>query len=143
VTAFPPIGALVPHAPPMLLLDEVVESAPGLTRCAVRLRPDAPFMEGGRVRALVALEYMAQAAAACAGLRAGQAGRPPGGGLLLGTRELTLRVAHLSAGDALEVEARNLAEDGPLSSFRCRVRRGEELVAEAVLTVYLPAGEAP
>lgn len=134
------LADLLPHRPPMVLLDELVEHAPGRARCRVRLRPDAPFMENGRVRAVVAIEYMGQAAAACAGLAAREGGRPPAPGLLLGTRELTLAVGHFEAGDELEVEAEHLAEDDRISSFRCAVRRAGATVAEAVLTVYLPAG---
>lgn len=141
----PPLEALLPHRPPMLLLDEVLECSPGRACCRVRLRPDSPFMEAGRVRALVALEYMGQAAAACAGAQAREAGGAPRIGLLLGTRELTLAVEHFSAGDALVVEAERLAEDERLCSFRCRVLRGEALAAQATLNVLLldPGAEAP
>lgn len=139
----PPIAELLPHRPPMLLLDELVEHAPGRARCRVRLRPDSPFMEDGRVRAVVAIEYMGQAAAACAGLAARQGGRPPAPALLLGTRQLTLAVGHFAAGDELVVEAERRAEDDRISSFRCAVRRDGATVAEAVLNVYLAARETP
>lgn len=138
----PPLRELLPHRPPMLLLDELVDHSPGHARCRVVLRPDSPFMEDGRVRAVVAIEYMGQAAAACAGLAARAGGRPPAPGLLLGARELTLAVGHFAPGDALEVEAAFLAADERISSFRCAVRRAGVAVAEAVLTVYLPAGGA-
>jgi predicted hotdog family 3-hydroxylacyl-ACP dehydratase len=100
-------------------------------------------MEAGRVRALVALEYMGQAAAACAGMAARAGGRRPAAGLLLGTRELTLSVSHFAAGDVLSVDAERLVQEGGLASFRCEVRRGEERVAGAVLTVFLPDEAAP
>ncbi len=139
MTGLPPLRQLVPHAPPMLLLDELVEWAPGRARCAVRLRPDSPFMEDGRVRALVSLEYMAQAAAACAGMEARGGEGAARGGLLLGTRELSLAVAHFRAGDELMVEAERVSADEQVTSFRCQVHRGQELVARAVLSVFHPA----
>ncbi len=144
MSELPPIAELVPHRPPMLLLDHLLEYTPGRSRCAVRLRPDSPFMEGGRVRALVALEYMGQAAAACAGMEA-RGGGLAAGGLLLGTRELTLAIEHLRAGDELVVRAERLSGDDRVSRFRCQVHRGEELVAEAVLNVFHPsqAGAVP
>jgi predicted hotdog family 3-hydroxylacyl-ACP dehydratase len=138
VSALPSLRQLVPHAPPMLLLDELLEWTPGRARCAVRLRPDSPFMEDGRVRALVSLEYMAQAAAACAGADA-RGGEGNARGLLLGTRELTLAVEHFQAGDELVVEAERASADEQVTSFRCQVRRGEALVARAVLSVFHPA----
>jgi predicted hotdog family 3-hydroxylacyl-ACP dehydratase len=133
---------LLPHRPPMVLLDELLDCEPGRARCRVRLRPDSPFMEDGRVRAVVALEYMGQTAAACAGFASRRDGRPPAPGLLLGTRELALAVSHFEAGDELVVEAEHLADGERISSFRCAVRRGGARVAEAVLSVYLP-GAAP
>ena len=138
----PAIARVLPHGPPMVLLDELLEWSPGKARCRVRLRADSPFMEDGRVRAVVALEYMSQAAAACAGLASRRDGRPPAPGLLLGTRELALAVSHFAAGDELVVEAEHLADGERISSFRCAVWCGEARVAEAVLSVYLP-GAAP
>jgi predicted hotdog family 3-hydroxylacyl-ACP dehydratase len=126
----------------MLLLDEVVELTPARARCLVRLRPDSPFMEDGRVRALVALEYMGQAAAACAGAQARLAGGSPSVGLLLGTRALELAVEYFTEGDTLTVDAERVAEDERVSSFRCRLHRGEALAAEAVLSVLLVPGRA-
>jgi predicted hotdog family 3-hydroxylacyl-ACP dehydratase len=145
VSALPAIAELLPHRPPMLLVDELLECSPGRARAAVRLRADSPFMEAGRVRALVAIEYMGQTAAACAGLLARTSGGAPSVGLLLGTRELSLEVEHFHAGDTLTVEAERVAADERISSFRCQVRRGDALVAAAVLNVLLlaPGAEAP
>jgi predicted hotdog family 3-hydroxylacyl-ACP dehydratase len=124
----------------MILLDEMVDFAPGRARCAVRLRPDSPFLENGRVRAVVAVEYMAQAVAAYAGMCSHQDGKPPSIGFLLGTRELTLAVDFFQAGDALAVDVEHVFGDDQLGSFRCSVRRGDEIVSEAVLNVYQHKG---
>jgi len=134
--SLPPLAEILPHAPPMILLDELLEFAPGRARCAVRLRPDSPLVEGGRVRALVCVEYMAQAVAAYAGMMSRAAGAPPRIGFLLGTRELRLSTGFLRAGDALTVDAEHVFGDDRIGSFRCRVWRGEEKVAEATLSVY-------
>lgn len=133
----PPIAELVPHGPPMILLDELLEWSPGRARCGVRLGPNSSFMEDGRVRAVVAIEYMAQAVAACAGMDARAQGRPHGAGFLLGTRDLELSVSHLSAGDFLEIEVEYLSGDERLVSYCCRARKGLETVAAAVLNFYL------
>lgn len=142
MSAIAPIAELVPHAGPMLLLDQVVDRAPGRARCTVQLRADSTFMVEGRVRAVVALEYMAQAAAACAGEQARGAGAPPGHRFLLGTRELRLAVSHLFAGDTLVIDAEQAYDDGQVGSFRCSARRGEQVVAEAVLNVFQERGGA-
>ena len=137
MTALPRVAELIPHAPPMLLLDELLEAGPGFARCAVRIREDSVFVEEGRVRAVVALEYMGQAAAALAGLKSPEGGGRPVAGLLLGTRELTLRVPCFEVGDALVVDVKEEYRDERLSSFRCSVQRAGETVAEAVLNVRL------
>jgi len=138
VTALPRVAELLPHVPPMLLLDELLDAGPGFARCAVRITEDSVFVEEGRVRAVVALEYMGQTAAALAGLESREGGgRRPAAGLLLGTRELTLRVPCFEVGDELLVEVKEEYKDERLSSFRCRVRRAGETVAEAVLNVRL------
>ena len=136
MSTFPAIGELVPHRPPMILLDRMLDYAAGHARCAVQLRDDSPFVEDGRVRALVAIEYMAQAVAAYAGMRSREKGERPSIGFLLGTRELRLPVDFFQAGDALLVDVEHLFGDEQLGSFRCVVRRGDEMVGEAVLSVY-------
>ena len=134
--SLPSLAEILPHAPPMILLDELLEFRPGRARCAVRLGPGSPLVEGGRVRALVCIEYMAQAVAAYAGMVSRAAGRPPRIGFLLGTRELRLSTPFLCEGDSLIVDVEHVFGDDQIGSFRCRVLRGEETVAEATLSVY-------
>jgi predicted hotdog family 3-hydroxylacyl-ACP dehydratase len=124
----------------MVLLDEVTAYDGERVRCRVHIRPDGLFVEGGRVPGVVALEYMAQAIGAYAGLRARAAGQPVRIGYLLGTREMTLEVAHFEVGDELEVVAEHLFGDEQLGSFRCAVSRGGAPVAAATLNVYQAAG---
>jgi predicted hotdog family 3-hydroxylacyl-ACP dehydratase len=152
VSAFPPVAELVPHAAPMLLLDAVTCHEPGHARCLVALREDSPFVEGGRVGAIVAIEYMAQAVAAYAGLQGRAAGQPPRIGLLLGTRELRLLVRDLAAGDVLDVDVRHVFGDAQLGTFQCTVERrpppgagpaAPELVAAATLNVFQHDGASP
>jgi predicted hotdog family 3-hydroxylacyl-ACP dehydratase len=136
----PPIQELVPHAHPMILVDRMLSYAPGHAVCEVVLRPDSPFVEEGRVRALVAVEYMAQSVAAYAGMRSRQKGEKPALGFLLGSRDLKLAVDHLRAGDALRVDVEHVFGDDQLGSFKCKVERGAETVAEALLSVYQVSG---
>ncbi|HET9598486.1 MAG TPA: 3-hydroxylacyl-ACP dehydratase [Anaeromyxobacteraceae bacterium] len=136
MSGLPPIASVVPHSGRMLLLDEVVAFDGSRVVCRVRLRPGSTFMEAGRVRAIVALEYMAQAVAAFAGLRARAAGEAVRVGFLLGTRELRLEVEGFQAGDELVVEATHVWGDEELGSFDCAVRQAERQVASATLNVY-------
>jgi len=144
MTAFPPIAEVIPHRPPMLLLDRIVEFTPEKSvTCEVRIRGDAPFVEDGGVPAVVGIEYMAQSVAAFAGLSARADGKGVRIGLLLGCREMTLAIDAFAVGDTLTVNARRTWGETDLGHFSCNVQRGAETLATAILTVYqgpLPEG---
>jgi len=131
-----PPAALLPHTPPMILVDEVVEYA--FPRAVVRLtlRPDSMFVEDGKVPALVALEYMAQAVGIIVGYQSLARGEPIRIGFLLGTRELSLEVDHFELGDELFAEAEHLFGDRMLGSFRCKVTRRGQTVASAQVNAF-------
>jgi predicted hotdog family 3-hydroxylacyl-ACP dehydratase len=137
----PSPAQVLPHRPPMILIDELLSSSDDSLCARVRLREDSPFVEDGRVSSLVAIEYMAQTVAALAGLRKRARGEEVRRGYLLGCRELKLPVAELRAGDELTVRVRETWATDELGHFDCSVTRGEELVALGVLSVY--QGELP
>ncbi|HEX9051420.1 MAG TPA: 3-hydroxylacyl-ACP dehydratase [Anaeromyxobacter sp.] len=133
---FPPVAELLPHGPPMILIDEVVDASEGRVAARVVLRPTSPFVEGDRVPAIVAIEYMAQTIGAYAGLRARAAGGAPRIGFLLGTRELSLEVDAFEVGDELRIEARHVWGDERIGSFQCEVVRAGRTLASALVNVY-------
>ena len=136
-TTYPPIVELVPHRPPMLLLDRVLAYDGECVICETVLRPDSPFAEEGRVPAIVGIEYMAQTIAAGAGLRARDNGSAAGRmGFLLGCRSLTIAIDNFDVGDRLIVEARRTWGANELGNFACKVQRGEDVLVEGALTVY-------
>jgi predicted hotdog family 3-hydroxylacyl-ACP dehydratase len=143
MSTLPPLAKIVPHSGRMVLLDEVVAFDGRRVVCRVALRPDSTFMNEGRVRAIVALEYMAQAVAAFAGLRGRATGDPVRIGFLLGTREMKLEVDYFEAGDELVVEAVHVWGDEHLGSFECAVSRAGQAVVSATLNVYQGQGEEP
>ncbi len=143
--ALPPIANLVPHAAPMLLLDEVRAGDETRAECGVFLRDDSPFVEGGRVRSTLALEYMAQCVAAWAGLQGRLRGEAVRVGYLLGARDVSFAVDHFAVGDELRIEATKVWGDLVLGHFACAVRRGGETLASGTLNVYrgdVPAEQA-
>jgi predicted hotdog family 3-hydroxylacyl-ACP dehydratase len=144
---FPPLIDLVPHKPPMLLLDRVLSYSSDVVRCEVEIRTDSPFVEDGQVPAVVGLEYMAQAIAAYAGVTARIEHRDFRMGLLLGSRDLRFAVDGFAVGERLTVEARRTWGENELGSFACAVQRqgSAELLASGTLTVYqgpMPEGGA-
>ena len=137
MTEYPPIVDLVPHRPPMLLLDRVLSYDGERVVCETVLEAGSPFVEQGHVPAVVAIEYMAQAIAAGAGLSARDRGEETTRmGFLLGCRDLAIAVDSFQVGDRLTVEARRTWGEKELGRFACKVRRGDEVLVEGALTVY-------
>jgi len=140
MAALPHVRELVPHEPPMLLLDAVRSYDGDTIVCAVTIAADGLFVEqlNGQpgVPALIGLEYMAQCVAAYAGLAARQDGRPPRIGFLIGCRELRLDTEAFAIGDSLEVEARRVWGENDLGSFACAVKRAGEVLVSGTLSVY-------
>jgi predicted hotdog family 3-hydroxylacyl-ACP dehydratase len=132
----PRILDVVPHRPPMLLLDEIVAWDGERVECRVVLRDDSPFVEGGRVASTLAIEYMAQCIAVFVGLEAHYRGSPIPLGYLVGAREISLPADGFRVGDALSVEASPIWGGETLGSFRCKVERMGEVVARGALNVY-------
>jgi predicted hotdog family 3-hydroxylacyl-ACP dehydratase len=146
VTSFPPVAEVVPHKPPMLLLDQVLSYGDDRVTCEVRIGPDTPFLEEDMVPAVVGIEYMAQTVAAYAGLTARGQGKAARIGFLLGCRDLKITTDGFALGDRLVVEAHRTWGESDLGSFACKVERDGELLLQGVLTVYqgpLPEGMAP
>ena len=126
---------LLPHRPPMVLIDEIV----GYDLAARQLTAAVTVRDEWREN-WVAVEFMAQTAAALAGLFDRESGargaaRP---GFLLGTRKLTLPPEDFTVGRRYLVTAENVFHDDESASFACTVRDGEEVVASAVLNAYRP-----
>jgi len=134
-----PIEDLLPHAPPMVLLDYVVEAADERLTASVVIRTDSEFCRDGRVCNWIGIEYMAQAVAAWSGWQARQRGEPVKVGYLLGTRRYDTHVAEFVVGDTLTVSVeREFQADNGLARFRAQIHRGSELCAEASISVYEP-----
>lgn len=133
---FPAIEELLPHAPPMLWLDEVCGCEQDLVRCKLTLRDDHVFVADGAVDPLIAIEWMAQAVAALVGLWDRQNQVAPRPGFLIAVPEACLDVDQFHVGDTLFITAKRVWGDEQLASFECQVERDDLQVAHAQLSVY-------
>ena len=132
---------LLPHAGPMILLDEVIAHDETNLTAAVTVRPGRLFFVTGRgMPSHVAIEWMAQACGACAGAAARGRGLPVRIGLLLGTRNFVAKVAWFPEAERLHVKVRQSYNDGQMGSFDCRVENSTTgaALATAQLMVYQP-----
>ena len=132
---------LVPHRDPMRLIDEIVSYDNDNREIVASLI----VREQWRC-AESAIEYMAQSAAALAGLNDKAefgddfAPRP---GFLLGTRKLILPGMNFNPGEKLFVRAKDVFSDRNQASFECEVYREnalneKEVLATARLNAYRP-----
>lgn len=112
------IGALVPHAGPMLLLDQVVEYDDATILCSAtsHRRDDNPLRRQGVLRAVCGAEYGAQAAAVHGPLAAQTSVRA---GQVVLLRDLAWQMADLGAVEGpLMIHASRLHADARGTAYR-------------------------
>lgn len=132
------IRSLIPHSGSMCLLDEVTEWDDRSIACISNTHRDPmnPLRRDGRLSAVHALEYGAQAAAVHGGLRARAAGATAPPGFLAALRDARLRVDWLDEIAApLRISASRLFGDNANTVYECRVSAGNVLVAEGRITI--------
>ena len=135
LTRLPPVAELVPHTPPMLAVDELLECEPGraLARLVVRERP---FARDGRVETLVLLEPMAQVVAACLGHEATREGGSVRVGMVVACKEMVLARPTVAVGEELLVRVERRQGTDQVSQFETEARDASgALVARASLTL--------
>lgn len=134
------IGQFVLHSGPMRWLDRIVGYGDDWLEAEGTIRPGSPIGDDSGVGAWAGIEYMAQAIAAFAGLRARMRGEPVKIGLLVGTRRYESRWSLFSVGSRLRVRVRHdYSADNGLSVFGCRIICDDVEIATAVLSVFQPA----
>jgi len=135
---YDPIEHLLPHAHPMILIDNVVDFRDDFIHTNVTIKEDSPFFENDEVPSYISLEYMAQSVGAWNGLFSRQNNMEPKIGFLLGSRQLNLEVSSFKLGDRLDIYGEVKYSDGEMASFDCWIDKGSERVAHAILNVFQP-----
>ncbi|WP_341894755.1 hypothetical protein [Ferrovibrio terrae] len=136
-----PVARLLPHAAPMLLLDEAIAWDEEAMQAGVTVREGLFFRPGFGMPAHVALEWMAQTCGAYIGVLALDRKQPVRIGYLLGTRDFQCDRAWFASGESLHIHARLLFRDDEMGVFDCSVTDAATglSLARAQLTVYQPA----
>ena len=136
----PEIRTLIPHAGTMCLLDNVIDWDDESIVCITNTHRDEanPLRRDGRLSALHALEYGAQAAAIHGGLRARAAGTTAPTCYLAALRDAHLHVDRLDdLASPLEVRAKRLFGDAGNTVYQCEISTGDIRVADARVTIML------
>ncbi|MDR1283078.1 MAG: 3-hydroxy-fatty acyl-ACP dehydratase [Opitutaceae bacterium] len=132
-----PAADYLPHEPPMLLVQRLLEITPDTVAC--HTAPDAatfaPFAnQDGSLPAALLLEIMAQTIGVWAGWHCRAAGQPVQPGLILGCRDFSATLATLPAGACLRSTARKIFYDDGTATFECAVETDTVRIASATLT---------
>jgi predicted hotdog family 3-hydroxylacyl-ACP dehydratase len=137
---FPPIEELLPHRGSMLLLDGVLSFDMQTVVAEYTPRHDAWYADTrGDMPAWIGLELMAQAVAAHVALKKRANNLPPRIGVLLGTRRYSSELDLFTAGNPLQIRARNeFFDESGLGAYQCEIQRHEKTLASALLKVYEP-----
>lgn len=134
------IGQFVLHSGPMRWLDRIVGYGDDWLEAEGTIRPGGPIGDDNGVGAWAGIEYMAQAIAAFAGLRARMRDEPVKIGFLVGTRRYESRWSVFPPGSRFRVRVtHDYSANNGLSVFGCRIICDEVEVATAVLSVFQPA----
>ncbi len=132
------IADFLPHASPMILLDEVITHEEDFVHTRVTIGSNSPFFTKDGVPSYVALEYMAQTVGVWKGMIHQQQNQRPQIGFLLGSRRLTLNTPFFKKGTTLDVYGKPLYNDGEMASFECWMTSMGERLASATLNVFQP-----
>jgi predicted hotdog family 3-hydroxylacyl-ACP dehydratase len=133
------LAELLPHAPPMILLDEIVDCTADGCVAAVAISPQSRFyIEDRGVPSYAGLEYMAQTCGLHVGRLARSQGLPVRIGYLLGTRDFHVEIGWFPPGMRLTVHVTEVLREEPMGVFDCRIVCEGRTIASARLNVYQP-----
>jgi predicted hotdog family 3-hydroxylacyl-ACP dehydratase len=132
------IRTLIPHSGLMCLLQQVTQWDDRSITCVTNTHcdPANPLRRDGRLSAVHAFEYGAQAAAVHGGLRARSIGATAPPGYLAALRDARLHVERLdNITVPLHISANCLFGDGANTIYECRVSADNVLLAHARVTI--------
>jgi predicted hotdog family 3-hydroxylacyl-ACP dehydratase len=134
------IRDLIPHSGAMCLLDAVLQWDDESVVCVsdTHRDPANPLRRDGRLSALHAFEYGAQAAAIHGGLRARAAGTTAPPGYLAALRNAQLFVERLDdITQPLKVRAQRLFGEAADTVYACEISAGDKMLARGRVTIML------
>jgi len=132
---FGPVADYLPHRPPMLLIDDIVEVSDLRAVCRTTIHPDCVFAVHGVVHPSAMIEIVAQACAIYVGVLSARDGDPPRTGLIMSCREISFAVDSFAVGDELTITANKVFGQHQLAAFTGTVVRDGALCATVQLSV--------
>lgn len=112
---------LLPHRPPMLLIQRLVHVADNEACAELTIGEDSTFYQAGcGVPSWIGLEYMGQTCALIGGHQQRQSQAPASLGFLMGSRRFQASIPYFSLGTQLRIQCKQIATVGEsLANFDC------------------------
>ena len=138
------LRTLIPHRPPMLLVDEIVSLTAQAGQSKTHIGADFLFLRAdGTVAPEAFCEIIAQSYGVCEGQRRLDAGLSlDGGGYLVSVRDFEV-FALARVGDELCTHTQQLDDCFGTRIVQGTVWRGSEKLAQATVYIFMFAGQAP
>lgn len=136
----PSILELLPHQPPLVLLEKVLSFDEHHMTCLVDLKASQIFSSDDHIDVIIATEWMAQAVGAFVGAQKRVTGQSPRIGFIIGARKVDFHVSKVNKDSVLRVSAEPVWVDRASGSFNCTVTDilNNKVIAEGSLTVHEP-----
>lgn len=130
----PAVQDLLPHRPPMVLVEEVLhmDDVAGIVRCLCRLPRDSGLVSGGAGPRLIAIEMLAQSAACLKGWIELKRGNPVRPAYLVRVDDLEIGRGP-DPGEAVVVEARETRGVADYFIYEARAEAGGDVLASGTL----------
>jgi radical SAM protein with 4Fe4S-binding SPASM domain len=133
---------LVPHKPPMLLIDRLIEVMERSSLSEMTVKPDSIFVDAaGTLDDASYPEIISQAIAAQEGFRKLGCRDPQQEGFLLGIKNLEI-LGSARIGDTLRISVMKVAKYGDFGIIQGEVRNGSTLIAHGEVKVWQGNGKA-
>ena len=127
----------LPHTGAMCCIDRLLSSSKTAAATDVVLTPDHFLLRGNELDPSGYVELAAQTAGAMSGYDRRIQDLPLKQGFLVGVQDFVIH-ADARVGDCLRMDVATFAELGEMAVLTAQVRRGDELLAEGRLKVYVP-----
>lgn len=135
MSSYPPVAGLLPHGPPMRLVDSIVGEIEGGLVCRAIIGDDFPFLRDGEAELVVCVELVAQSVGCFTGLEDRRRHAEPRPGLLVGCRDARFTGEPLRAGDELVITVVTRWVREPVACFHGTVERSGATIADVEVTV--------
>lgn len=130
---------LVPHRPPMLFVDQLVERVGDEARSVATLPPSGLSVCHGEILPEYYIELIAQTCAMANGYDCLIANKRARGGMLVGVDSFILHTMG-QPGETVTVETSKTFEFGPITVIKGEIYSGKLLLAEGVIKVWEDLG---